>query len=303
MDDIEPTIRSRELGDGMRAVMKRADLTGKQTAELLAWSATLLSRILAGKRHASALQVSAFLAVCRVTGTERDQLIELCHEQHTPGWWQQHGSRLPEQLVTLMDHESKAVTISDFQAMIVPGILQTGDYARAVISRIATMPADEIDGRVAARLGRQNLFSREHPARFTFYLHEFALRLSVGDPAVMLEQLDHLLRMSQRPYLTLRVVPAAFGAHAGSAGSFMLMEFADFKPVAYLENETSCLFLEQAEEIAAYRSVLRALARAALSEEESRELIARLATELAADREDQDARAHTEQHCLAHEQL
>ncbi|MGH3719224.1 MAG: helix-turn-helix domain-containing protein [Pseudonocardiaceae bacterium] len=286
MEDCEPTVRSRELGDGLRKAMKRVDLTGRQTAELLAWSPSLLSRILAGKRNATALQVSAFLAVCRVTGTERDRLIDLCHEQHTPGWWQQHGSRLPEQLVTLMDHESKAVVVRDFQLAIVPGLLQTGGYARALIQEAGTVPEEEVDGRVAARLGRQNLFSREHPARFTFYLHEFVLRLPIGGATVMATQLRHLLRVSTRPYLTLRVVPAARGGHAAINGAFTLMEFAEFKPVAYLESETSCLFLEQPEETAAYQGVLRALAKTALGEEESRELIAHLATELYADRED-----------------
>jgi hypothetical protein len=232
--------------------------------------------------------VSAFLAVCRVTGAERDRLLDLCQEQRTPGWLQQHGSRLPQQLVTLIDHENKAVTIEDFQAIVVPGLLQTGDYARAVISRIATVPGPEIDDRVAARLARQILFSRERPARFTFYLHEFVLRLPVGDPAVMSEQLHHLLRMSVRPYLSLRVVPATLGAHAGSAGSFKLMEFAEFKPVAYMESETTSLFLEKPEEIAAYRRVLGSLAETALDEEESRKLIATLATELYLDRDDYD---------------
>jgi hypothetical protein len=143
---------------------------------------------------------------------------------------------------------------------------------------------------VAARLARQSLFSRDYPARFTFYLHEFALRLPVGGPAVMAEQLDHLLRMSRRSYLTLRVVPAARGGHAGIAGAFKLMEFAGFKPVAYLDSETACLFLERPEEIAAYRGILAALAKTALSEGESQQLIAALATGLSADREDHDDR-------------
>ncbi|MGH3427290.1 MAG: Scr1 family TA system antitoxin-like transcriptional regulator, partial [Mycobacteriales bacterium] len=102
---------------------------------------------------------------------------------------------------------------------------------------------------------------------------------------------DHLHRMSLRPYLTLRVVPATLGGHAAITGSFTLMEFPEFKPLAYLESETSCLFLEQREEIAAYQSILGGLAKTALGEEESRELIATLATELSADREDPDDRA------------
>ncbi len=234
MGDREPTVRSRELGEGLRKAMTRAGLTGRQTARQLDLSPSWISRLLTGKRNATAVQVSAFLAVCGVTGTERDRLLALCGEQHIPGWFQQHGSRLPEQLVTLIDHETKAVTISEFQEPGMPGLLQTGDYARALISQSSNMPAEEVEGRVAARLARQSLFSRDRPPRFTIYVHEFVLRLSVGGPAVMLDQLEHLLRMSRRSYLTLRVVPAALGAHAAMTGAFTLMEFAEFRPVVYL---------------------------------------------------------------------
>ncbi len=231
------------------------------------------------------MHVASFLALCRVTGPERDRLLALCQDQHTPGWLQQHGSRLPKQVVTLIDHEDKAVAIGEFQSMLVPGLLQTGDYARALLTEAGRVPVAEIGDRVAARLARQRLFSRERPARFTFFIHELVLRLPVGGPAVMSDQLHHLLRMSVRPYLTLRVVPAALGGHAGTGGSFELMEFAEFRPVAYLDSETSCLFLERREEIAAYQSILAALAQTALKEGESRELIATLATELYPDRE------------------
>ncbi|MGH3830151.1 MAG: DUF5753 domain-containing protein [Pseudonocardiaceae bacterium] len=248
------------------------------------------ARICRRKRHATPVQVSAFLSMCRLTGTERDRLLNLCEDQRTPGWLQQHGSQLPAQLTTLINHESKAVVISDFQSTVVPGLLQTGDYARALLQEAGRVPAAEIDDRVAARLARKILFSRERPAAFRFYLHEFVLRLVVGGPAVMVEQLDHLHWMSLRPYLTLRVVPAALGGHAATAGSFTLMEFPEFKPLVYLESETSSLFLERPEEITAYRSILGGLAKTALGEEESRQLIATLATELSAEREDHDDR-------------
>ncbi len=281
----DPTIRSRELGEGLREAMKQAGLSGKQAAQMLDVTPSYVSMLLAGKRGASELDIAAFLGVCRVKGPERDRLLALCREQDNPGWLQQHGSRLPKQLLTLIDHENKAVAISDFQPIVVPGLLQTAEYARALIRETGNVPTDEVDDRVAARLARQNLFSRDRPARFAFYLHEFALRLPVGGPAVMAEQLDHLLRMSRRSYLTLRVVPAARGGHAGTAGQFKLMEFAEFKPVAYLDSETACLFLEQPAEIAAYRRILGALAETALGEGESRELIAALATGLSAHRE------------------
>src|SRR6476660_1753669 len=290
MQDREPTIRSRELGEGLRRAMHNAGLTGKDVARLLDLSPSWVSRLISGKRNVTAVQASAFLAVCRAPSAERERLLELCDEQHTPGWFQQHGSRLPLQFVTYIDHENKAVAISYFVSTLVPGLLQTGDYARALLKEAGRVPADEIDARVAARLARQSLFSRDRPARFTFYLHEFVLRLPVGGPAVMVDQLQQLERLSRRAYLTLRVVPAVLGAHAATAGSFILMEFAEFKPVVYLESETSSLFLEKPVEIAAYQDILESLAQTAMGEGESRELIATLATELSADREDYDAR-------------
>jgi transcriptional regulator with XRE-family HTH domain len=291
MSKREPTVRSRELGDGLRQVMRRAGLSGKEAAHLLGWSPSWVSRLLSGKRGATEVDVAAFLGVCRVRGPERDRLLALCQEQHVPGWLQQHGSRLPKQLVTLIDHENRAVRVSAFEATLVPGLLQTGEYARAVIRRIVNVPPDEVDDRVAARLARQNLFSRDRPARFTFYLHESVLHTPVGGHAVMRDQLHHLLRMSTRPYLVIRLVPISLGAHAATAGSFRLMEFADFKPVAYLESETSSLFLEKPEEITAYRNILGALAQGALGEGQSRELIATLTTEFYGNREDHDTRA------------
>jgi transcriptional regulator with XRE-family HTH domain len=287
----EPTIRSRELGDGLRKAMEAAGLTGKQAAAMLGWSPSFVSMLLTGKRQASEVDIAAFLGVCRVKGPQRDRLLALCRDQDTPGWFQQHGSRMPKQLVTLIDHENKAVTISEFEATVVPGLLQTGEYARAVISRVVNVPPEEVEDRVAARLARQSLFSRDRPAAFTFYVHESALRTPVGGAAVMAGQLRQLRWISERSYLSLRVVPIALGAHAAMAGSFRLMEFAEFKPVAYLESETSSLFLEKPEEIQAYRRILAALADTALSEGQSRELIADLATELYADGEDHDDRA------------
>ncbi len=225
MEDREPTVRSRELGEGMRQARERAGLNGREAAHLLGWSP---------------------------------------------------------------NHENRAVEYHDVQPLLVPGLLQTGDYAREVISRIANVPAAEVDERVAARLARQRLFNRNWPPRFTFCLHESVLRLPVGGPAVMSDQLHHLLRMSVRSSVTVRVIPTSLGAHTATAGPFIFMRFAEFKPVVYLEDATFCLFLEKPEEIQAYQHILNALAQTALGEEESRELIATLATEYSADREDQD---------------
>lgn len=287
MDDREPTIRSRELGDGLRLAMERAQLNGKEVARRLGWSPSRVSRLLTGRRGADEVEVATFLGVCSVKGAERRRLLALCKERDQLSWFQQFGSRLPKQVRTLVDHETKATDITQFEAMMMPGLLQTDDYTRALISRNPNLPAGEIGDRVAARAARRIIFSGPDRPTFTFLIHEFALRLPVGDREVMSEQLHHLLRMTVRPYVTVRVVPAVFGAHAAMAGAFQLMESHDYKPVVYLEGETSGVFLEKPEEITAYRNVLAELANAALEEGESKELIATVAIEEYADREDQ----------------
>jgi len=288
MPEHETTVRSRELGEGLRGVLERAGLTGKEVARQLDWSQSDVSRMLTGKRAVKETDVATFLGICRVRGKERERLLNLCREANKPGWYQQHGSRLPKQLRTYIDHEDKAIVIADYAATLLAGSLQTGDYARAVITRIVNIPAAEVDERVAVQLARQSIFSRPRPARYTFFVHEYALRLPVGSAAVMSEQLHHLLRMSVRPHISLRVVPASVGAHAGVAGSFTFMEFAEIKPVIYLESATSTLFLEEPEEIAAYQLIVAALAETALDEPQSRELISSLAIKLHGDRKDHD---------------
>lgn len=206
--------------------MERAGLSGKRAAKILGWSESKVSRLLTGQFTVPETDIVAFLAICMVIGDDRDRLLRLAREQNRSGWLQQHGSKLPEQLKTLVDHESKALEITGFEPLVVPGLLQTGDYARALLERTATVPPAEVQDRVAARLARQNLFSRPQRPRCTFYLHEFALRLPVGDREVMSEQLHELLRVGVRSYITIRVIPAAFGAHAGTSGSCRLMEFA-----------------------------------------------------------------------------
>jgi hypothetical protein len=260
--------------------MERAGLNGKRTATILGWSESRVSRLLTGQLSVPEVDIAALLALCGVTGKERDRLLRLAREQDTPGWLQQHGSKLPEQLKTLIDHENKAVDITTFEPIRVPGLLQTGDYARGLLDRVANVFDDDVEGRVAARLARQSLFSRPQPPQCTFYLHEFVLRLPVGSAEVMSEQLHTLLRLGVRSYIDIRVIPTAYGAHAGTAGACRLMEFTEFKPVAYIEEETAGHFLEEVDEIAAYRRIFAALAKCALDEGQSRDLIASLAVEL-----------------------
>ncbi|GLZ39765.1 helix-turn-helix transcriptional regulator [Actinokineospora sp. NBRC 105648] len=290
MDYREPTIRSRELGEGLRLAMVGAGINGKQMAARLGWSTSKVSRMFVGNRGVTEVDVATFLGVCGVAGAERDRLLDLCRERDARGWLQQHGSRLPKQLRTLIDHEEQAVAISQFEVHLIPGLMQTAEYAREIIRCTVNVPAHEVEDRVEAKLARQRLISASPPPDCVFYIHELALRLEVGGPAVMSAQLHELLRLSVRRYISIRVLQARHGAHAGTAGPFRLMDFAGIKPIVFLESETSCTFLERSEEIAAYRSILVALADTALDEGQSRELIAGLATELYPDQEEHDER-------------
>ncbi len=276
----ETTVRSRELGEALRKQLAAAGLQGTDAARLLGWSTSEVSRMLTGKRLIRETDVARLLGLCKTTKVVTDRLLKLCHETNRAGWYQQHGSRLPPQLRTYIDHEDKATAIRSFHAVLIPGLLQTADYARAVISTAPNVPADEIEERVTARIARTEVFRRMRTAQFTYFLHEAALRIPVGSPEVMSGQLHHLLRMSVRPYIDLRVVPNAIGAHAAMDGPFILLEFAEIRPVVYLENATTTVFLEEPEEYAAYQRILTALAETALPPEESKEVIGNLAVEL-----------------------
>ncbi|HEX3783999.1 MAG TPA: helix-turn-helix transcriptional regulator [Pseudonocardiaceae bacterium] len=279
MADTTSTVRSRELGEGLRAALERATLTGKRAAELIGWSETKLSRVLSGQITVTEVDVAAFLGLCTVRGPERERLLRLAREQDHRGWLQ------PE-LKTLVDHENKAVKITDFHDLLIPGLLQTSNYMRAVFERSAVVTAGDIESRISARMARQNLFDHDRRPQFIFYLHESALRLPVGGLAVMSDQLHYLLRMGVRTCITIRVIPSAFGAHAGSAGSCRLMEFAEFTPVVYVEEATVGHFLEEPVEIDTYQKIFAALANCALDEGESNALIAQIAVDLFGDRED-----------------
>lgn len=271
-------MRGRELGEGLRKAVRAAKLNGRELAGMLGWDPAKLSDLLNGKGGVTELEVAHLLGVCRTPVAERDHLLALYREASAKGWWQQHGSRLPIQLRTLIDHENAATEITGWHMNLPPGLLQTADYMRAVILSWPTIPATEVEGRIKARLARHEVF--DGLRQFTFYIHEQALRLPVGGPLVMSEQLHHLLRMSVRPYVSLRVVPVAVGAHAGLAGSFTLMQFSGIQPVVFVETENSSLFVEDKAPVTGYRTVLGSLDRSALDEEQSRRLIASISEEL-----------------------
>lgn len=269
-------MRGREFGDGVRATLAAAGLTSRAACQLLDWDEAKLSDLVNGKGGSTELELGFLLGLCRTPPLERDHLVTIFRELNVRGWWQQHGSSLPIMPRTFIGHLNTATEFISWSPLLVPGLLQIPDYMRAITLASATAPAGEVEDRVAARLAMQEVFRRQ--LKCTFYIHEFALRLPVGGTQLMSAQLHHLLRLSVRPYVTIRMLPMEVGAHAGLAGSFITMKFDKIEPVVFLESENSSLFIEESNSVDGYKKVLASLDRTALDAEQSRRRITELAT-------------------------
>ena len=281
--DGEPNIRSRQLGDRLLQLMAEKHFGVREMARRLGMSPQWVSAVTRGLTRPDPVDVARILTVLNVKGEDYEELLALCGELRKPGLLEQHGARLPSQLRTLIWHEERATSIAQFQYCAVPGLLQTADYARSFITETGNAPMpDDIDERVFARMSRQVLLTQRPLIQFSFFLHEFALRLPVGREvkAVMHGQLAQLRMVAERPNVSIRIVPASRGGHPATAGHFKVIESAAFRPVVYIDSEVSSLYLEEAAEIKAYRRVLSGLDEVALDEAESKEFVAEVAGEL-----------------------
>jgi transcriptional regulator with XRE-family HTH domain len=287
MIDRQPTVRARELGLTLARAAQAKGLSNNELARRLAWSDSRISRLFSGKRNVNNADLAAILAICGVKPPKREELLELGRHALERGWWQDYGNRLPPEIITLSNYEDAALAITTFQTVVVPGLLQTPDYMRALIQRSQTVPNAEIEMWIDVRDRRQWIFDRQYPARFLFFLDEYALSRTGPGPDVMSDQVHHLLRMAVRPNVAIRIIPDQVGFHA-THKPFHLMSFNELHPVVFVETDTSALFLEKPATIAAYRRIEAYLATVALDERQSREWLANLATELGAPREEHD---------------
>jgi hypothetical protein len=226
--------------------------------------------------------LAALLGFYQVGKPEREELLELVRRAAEPGWWQVQGSRLPELWQELIDFERSATAIINYEPLVIPGLLQTADYASALIA--AANPAlseDEVETRVAARLTRQALLGRPRPPRLHALIEEGVLHRVVGDTGLMHRQLRHLEDATTRPHVTLQVVPTTAGAHPGLEGPFVILEFAGDPTLVYLENRRGSAILEEDADIAETTIALQHLQRIALSPEDTLSLLVEVARELA----------------------
>jgi transcriptional regulator with XRE-family HTH domain len=274
-----PTIRSRQVAAELRRLRKRAGLTTGEAAARLGVSQSKMSRVETGASGLQIDDVSAMLGLYHVPAKRREEILNLVREAAEPGWVRIHGRGLPEQWQALIEWEDKATSLHNYQPVVLPGLVQTPEYARAVIRDTAPqeLPESEVDTKVAARLARQAILSRVLPPALHVLLHEPALRVPVGGPSVMAAQFRHLADLARRPRITIQVVPLAAGPHPGLEGPFMLMDFAADPTLVYLENKVTSIFLEEDSHIASYKLAWQRIQAKALSPEQSVALIARLA--------------------------
>lgn len=276
-----PTVRRRRLGIELRQLRDAAGLTIEQVAERLEVSDSKISRIETGKVSTTPRDVRDLLEIYKVDGQRRDALMRMAREAKQKGWWHGFGEALDDYFKALIDLETTATSMRQFESMFVPGLLQTPEYARIVIGTMRPdLHAEAIEERVRLRLARQERLTQEDPPRFRVILDEAVLRRSVGGSEVLRSQLGHLIEMAARPRVTLQVLPFAVGAHIGMTGPFTILGFSEQEhpDVVYVEGLTTAQYLE-GHEVQFYEKAFDLLGKEALGPEDSISRITEMAKE------------------------
>jgi len=269
-----PTVRRRELGVQLRTLRMERGLTVEQVAERLLCSPSKVSRMETGHRTATLRDVRDLSEIYGITDQAgRERLMTLAREARQQAWWQSYGLQYSD----YVGLEAEAVSVSDFQSSVVPGLLQTADYARA--NHEGTMPRlspDEIERLIEAKLTRQRLLSKPAPPAFATVLDEAVLHRLVGGPAVMRAQLDRLVEAASHPNITIQVIPFTVGAHPGMESNFNILELRDTPGIVFVEGLIGSHYLQKPEELDWYRSVFDRLRTLALGPKDTIDLIARM---------------------------
>ncbi|MGV9657610.1 helix-turn-helix domain-containing protein [Streptomyces koyangensis] len=270
-------VRRILLGSQLRRLREGRGITREAAGYSIRASESKISRMELGRVSFKARDVEDLLTLYGVAdGAERAALLDLAREANVAGWWHSYSDVLPGWFQTYVGLEGAASLIRVYEVQFVHGLLQTEAYAHAVVERgMPGASAAEIDRRVALRLERQKLLVSERAPAFHVVLDEAALRRPYGDRAVMREQLEHLIEISERPNVTLQVMPFSFGGHAGESGAFALLSFpeSDLSDVVYLEQLTSALYLDKREEVAQYEKAMERLQRDSPDPDRTRDLL------------------------------
>jgi transcriptional regulator with XRE-family HTH domain len=268
-----PTVRRRRLGMELRKLREQADMTGEEVCEKADWSTSKLSRIETGRVSVLPADVEFLLTIYGAGGEEAQQLAEFAARSSERGWWHRYNDVLPEWFEVYLGLEAEAAVIFTYQAEVVPGLLQTEEYASALMAAaVAPDTPEEIERRVALRTARQaRLTAAEDPLRLHAVINEAVLRRLMGGPGVMRGQLRRLLDAAALPTVTVQVLPFSAGAHPSTTGGFNVLEFTEPTDprMVYVEGLTSSVYLEKPREVGRYRLAFDRMTAAALSPEDS----------------------------------
>ena len=271
------------LGTQLRRLREAAGITREEAGHAIRASHAKISRLELGRVGFKERDVVDLLALYGVTGeSERATVLELMRQANTKVWWQQHSDLLPNWFETYLRLEQVAKVVRTYQLQFVPGLLQSEEYARAVIGHGHSRSAAELDRRVELRLERQKMLHQPEAPHLWAVIDEAALTRPFGPTRVMRDQLKHLLEVSAAPNIHVQVLPFRSGAHAAAGGSFSILRFAepDLPDVVYLEQLTSAVYLDKRADVEDYVLIMERVTVQAETPAQSRETLRRLLADL-----------------------
>ncbi|RAY16856.1 XRE family transcriptional regulator [Actinomadura craniellae] len=278
-----PTARHRKLIQELRRLREERGLRQEDVARELDWSLSKQEKIERGAIAVRPADVRAMLHLFGLATPDHQQqfdtLLRLARDARVKGWWHDYGNAIPDWFESFVGFEADAEELHVYQNQIIPGLLQTRDYATVISAAVRpSLPAEEIESTVAARMKRQSRLSGTKPLRLWAILDESILHRQVGGSGVMADQLRHLLEVGERPNITIQVLPFSVGAHASVGTSFVVLQFPEpgDPDLVYLEDLTSSAYLEDDPHIFRYTVAFDHIKSAALSDRDSALLIAKL---------------------------
>jgi transcriptional regulator with XRE-family HTH domain len=278
-----PTVLKMLLGAQLRRLRESAGFSRDDAGYHIRASGSKISRMELGRvsfKERDVIDLLEFYGVRDLT--ERGKLLQLTREANATPWFQKFQDIVPDWFHVFVGLEEAAQLIRVYEVQFVPGLLQTEEYARAVILQGAPeMEPDEVERRVALRMGRQKLLTRENPPRYWVVMDEAALRRPIGGRDVYAAQIEHLIHLAGEPNITIQVMPFAYGGHAAESGAFTIMRFpeTDLPDVVYMEYLTGAHYIDKPEEVERYAAVMGRLSVAGTSPDRTRTMLTGLLDE------------------------
>lgn len=270
-----PSPCTRTLAAALRKALDDNGVSARHLAKQLGIDHSHLSRVITGERVPSTEFTSLVMGALRVDSVERERIMGLAREASRPNWLTVGQPGMPQQLAGAIECERAASKIVEWSLTIVPGLMQTDDYVRAV-AMAGGLSTVEAESRVMVWSSRREILTCPRRATYDVLIDESALRRPLASPKVMTEQLRSLIALGNTPNITLRVVPYRGAWHPGLAGPFVLYDFPDAAPVLHFEHYSSGAFVADSIDVDAYRKAIDTISGYALDPDESTKLIAQI---------------------------